>query len=74
MTAKLHLGSDSFDLPDDPTIDQLAETLLTAFQQSKAVQVQVLVDGHTLLLIVNPQQVPFAALDIDGTWMGFHSG
>jgi len=74
MTNKLHIGTSAFDLPSEVDFADLTELLLSAFQQNKATTVQVLADGKPLLLIVNPAQIPFLALDQEGSWIGFHSG
>jgi len=52
----------------------LTQLLLTAFQENKATTVQVEADSKPLLLIINPTQIAYIALDQDGTWIGFHSG
>ena len=74
MTAKLHIGAASFDLPTEADFADLTQLLLTAFQDNKATTIQVLADNKPLLLLINPAQIPYLALDQDGTWIGFHSG
>lgn len=74
MPSKLHIGTSAFDLPAEVDFADLTGLLLAAFQDNKATTVQVLADGKPLLLIVNPTQIPYIALDQDGSWIGFHSG
>ena len=74
MPAKLHITGAAFDLPAEADFADITQLLLTAFQDNKATTVQVHADGKPLLLIINPTQIPYLALDQDGTWIGFHSG
>ena len=74
MPAKLHINGAAFDLPAEADFADITQLLLTAFQDNKATTVQVHADGKPLLLIINPAQIPYLALDQDGTWIGFHSG
>jgi hypothetical protein len=74
MPARLHIGTEVFDLPDQPAPTELAESLLAAFQQQTAISVNVLAGGGTVVLIVNPSGLRYVAVDLEGRWIGFHSG
>jgi hypothetical protein len=74
MPARLHIGTDVFDLPEQPEALELVQNLMDAFTAKTPISVNVTFDGGTVVLILNPVNLKYVAVDLEGRWIGFHSG
>jgi hypothetical protein len=74
MPARLHIGTDVFDLPEQPPALELVENLMEAFTNQAPISVNVTFDGGVVVLILNPANLKYVAVDLEGKWIGFHSG
>lgn len=74
MPTTLQIGRTTFILADQPAPDEVFATLLDAFQQGRAVPVNVMSGESVVNVIVNPAVIPWVALNQEGTSIGFHFG
>ena len=74
MAAKIHIGSRSFDLPDDPTPQEVGARVAEAVAAKGLLTLNVLIAGSTVTLFVNTAQVETIVVDPEGVGQGFFHG